>query len=116
MAAPLYGRVKRGDDRSFAPIVVTYQGAPQDLTADGWSVLMQARRFESSPTAITFHLDQTELASSRVVPSLTHEQTAAAEIGTWVCDVQVTGPAGISSSLTMRIEIVADVTRPEPTP
>lgn len=107
------GRVKRGDDKTFRTIVVTVGGSPQDLTASGWSVDAQLRRTEDSATAVTCAADEAELADSRVVLSLTDTQTAAMAPGTWVGDVEVTGPDGVHSSDTFTVEVVADVTRVE---
>lgn len=105
------GRLKRGDDKTFRAIVVTVDGVPQNLTAEGWSVRAHFRPYVAADDAVEPAIDAAELVDSRIVLSLTRTQSADMESRTWVGDAEVTGPDGRQSSATFDVVVEADVTR-----
>lgn len=107
--------LKRGDTW-VAPqaILVTVDGSEVDLST-GYEVAAQLRTSpDSSVVAAEFAIDETLLAESKVLLSLTHEETEGLSRGTHYVDVEVTSddPAvGRRSSETWTIEVDPDVTR-----
>lgn len=110
------GEIKQGEDKTFRSIVFAVEGSPQDLTAEGWSVACQARLTVGAQDKVDLAVDEALLPSSLISLSLTRAQSLALRDGTYVVDVQVTGPApvGRRKSKTMHLVVLADVTRTEP--
>lgn len=110
------GEIKQGEDKTFRSIVFAVAGVPQDLTAEGWSVASQLRPTVGAPEKVDLAVDAALLPSSIISLSLTRAQSLALRDGTYLCDVQVTGPApvGRRKSKTMHLVVLADVTRTEP--
>lgn len=105
------GRLKRGDDKTFRAIVVRVDGAPQDLTAPDWSVRCQLRPYADAPGDVPCTVASEGLPDGRVVLVLSRTATAAMAPGTWVGDLEVTGPDGRQSSDTFTVLVEPDVTR-----
>lgn len=99
------GKRKRGDDWRFRGIVVN--GDDVDLSADGWTaeaaITFKGRTVNLVP-------DPTHFPDGRVVLTLDRAVTETMKIGTWVGDLEVTGPSGRQSSSSFEVVVVEDQT------
>jgi hypothetical protein len=105
---------KRGDDATLATVTISDGVTPVDLT-NGYSITWQVRRQTEAKDALVVDVDLSDALNGNITGTLPAITTATMSPGTWVSDIEVTGPDGTLSSDTFEVVVVADVTREIPT-
>ena len=104
---------KRGDDATLATVAISDGVTPVDLSS-GYTITWQVRRQTEAKDALVVDVDLSDAANGNITGTLTATATASMSPGTWVSDIEVTGPDGVLSSDTFEVVVVADVTREIP--